>query len=121
MCWTNMSEKEMIKTWAAEKFSEEMQQEYLPQPDIRKESYWTEYDNGENITEYSFETVPELKKMLEREWTEEVFLNDLILPLAVAAFKERKIILQKENQIESRQDTGKAADEFSIPEFVYVF
>ena len=117
MRWTDMNEKEMIKAWAEEEFSESLTREYLPMPDKEKESYWCEYNKEGDILEYAFDTVPELKSMMEQELKEEYY-KDLILPMAVAALKEKKII-----EIENQEDTLplQKEDGFSIPDFVYRF
>ncbi|MCI8378539.1 MAG: hypothetical protein HFH72_08460 [Lachnospiraceae bacterium] len=120
MRWTDMSEKEIIKAWAAEEYTEGIREEYLPQPDACRGSYWTDFDNGGNIVEYDFGTVPEFKGMLEKEF-QEGFFKELILPLAVAAFKEREIIQLDAGRPDNEQDVKKNTDGFSIPEFVYVF
>ena len=70
MRWTDMGEKEMIKAWAAEEYAEGVKEGYLPQPDASKESYWTDFDNGGNIAEYDFSSVPELLALLKLELTE---------------------------------------------------
>lgn len=120
MRWTDMDEKEMIKTWAQEKHSEDLMQEYFSKPEAEKESYWCMYDKGNEIVEYGFDTVPELKRILETELKEE-FYKDLILPLVVATFKEEKIMRSNTEKLKYGQDTHKDMDDFSIPEFVYVF
>ncbi len=119
MRWTNMEEKEMIKAWAGEECSEDLIKEYLPVPEHGK-SYWCMHEEERDIVEYGFETVPELKGILEGELKEE-FYRDLILPLAIAAFKEKTIIQLDTENLKYGQDVQKAQDGFSIPEFVYVF
>jgi hypothetical protein len=120
MRWTDMDEKEMIKAWAAEEYSEEIQREYLPQPDVCRESYWADYDNGGNLAEYGFGAVPEFVGMLQKELGAEYY-KDLILPLAVAAFKEKEIILEEAGKAEGGHEAGEKADGLLIPDFVYVF
>lgn len=120
MRWTSMDEKEMIKAWAAEECSGDLMEEYLPLPEQGKESYWCVHGQEGDISEHGFGTIPEFKGILEKELKEE-FYRDLILPLAVAAFKEKEIIKPDEEKLESGQDIKKDADGFSIPDFVYVF
>ena len=117
MRWTNMDEKEMIKAWAGEECSGNLQKEYLPMPDSGQESYWTEYDNNRNIAEYDFSSVPELLVLLKAELKEE-YLKDLIRPLAVAAFKQRA---RESAGGKAVTETGEKAGEITIPEFVYIF
>ena len=120
MRWTNMSEKEMIKAWAVEEFSERLQEEYLPQPNLGKKSYWTSFHNSGNLTEYDFGTIPELKAMLEQELGDEIY-KDLVLPLAIAAMKEKKIIQIEDEDKEEKLVIQKEGDELLIPDFVYNF
>ncbi len=117
MRWTDMGEKEMIKAWAAEEYAEGVKEGYLPQPDASKESYWTDFDNGGNIAEYDFSSVPELLALLKLELTEEN-MEDLLRPLAVAAFKMRA---RESAEGKAVTETGESAGEITIPEFVYIF
>lgn len=120
MRWTNMDEKEMIKTWAKEEYLEDLMKECLPVPEQEKESYWCIHEGESDIEEYGFETVPELKEILQEQLKEE-FYRDLLLPLVVAVFKEKKIIQLDEGNAEKGKDKEGDADGFSIPEFLYVF
>ena len=117
MRWINMDEKEMIKAWAGEEYLEELQESYLPQPDKEGKSYWAEYDNEKNIVEYDFSSVPELMALLKSELTEP-YMEDLIRPLAVAAFKQR---VRESEDGKVLTETGEMTGEITIPEFVYVF
>lgn len=120
MHWINLNEKEMIKTWAREECSEEVLiSEYLPMPDANQKSYWCKYGTGEEIKDYCFDTLPELRTLLERELKEEFYI-DLYLPLSVAAFKEKEII-KKEKDFKDSKISYSKNDEFFIPDFVYKF
>ncbi len=118
MRWTSREEKGMIKEWAeAEKTAERMGQ-YLPQPDAGTESYWERHDETGAIMEYSFESISDLKEILEKELPEE-FYKELLLPLAVATFKGEPsghMTVTDKGETDSKQGDG-----FEIPEFVYVF
>lgn len=118
MCWTNMDEKEIIKAWAEKECTREIITKYLSMPENEKESYWYVNDEEEDIAEYAFETVPELRKILEKKLKEE-FYKDLVLPCAVAVFKEGEIA--NAEKLDNEEDIQKDIGEFSIPEFVYVF
>ena len=120
MRWTNMSEKEMIKAWAEEECSEDIIKKYLSMPESGEESYWNEYDKDSDILEYDFDTVMDLKKMLESEIKED-FYKDLILPLVVATLKEKKVIQVEAKSQEDSQSLQKEEEEFLIPDFVYMF
>lgn len=117
MRWTNMDEKEMVKAWAEEEYTENLQNMYLSQPDLEKESYWLEHNNSENIQEYDFSTVSELLAWLKLKLPEES-MEDLLKPLAVAAFKQRTSMFESEMLSKKSEDT---TDKITIPEFVYNF
>ena len=123
MNWTDMNEIEMIKMWALENFSPNLKKCYLPQPDASKNSYWTVCDDGNDIDMYDFSSIPELRQIFENKFNEEIF-KELIIPLTVAAFKGKAKAAYK-NQIEeavaNKESDKNNANEFEIPEFVYVF
>ena len=100
-------EKKMIKDWAVK--SESRIEGY----DKDRTSYWFECDEGNDIDEYDFSTVPELKKALGENVKG---CEDVILPLCVAAFKKKE-----EFRVETEVKVDKNSGDFSIPEFIYVF
>lgn len=120
MCWTNMNEKEIIVEWAKKESSKELASKYLSMPEFKIRSYWCKYGNGNEIIDYDFETVSDLKELLEQE-LEEDFYKDLYLPLAVAAFKERRIVQTDIDICEDNSTSKIGIEEFSIPDFVYIF
>ena len=120
MHWTNKSEKENIKRWAGEYFTDKMKKQYLPMPDSVKESYWCKYDGNRDIVDYNFETISEIEKILQEELKED-FYEDLILHIAVAAFKEKEIIQIDENINKNNQTLDSDINNFTIPEFIYTF
>lgn len=120
MPWDDMHEKIVLNAWA-EKFGRaELTGQYFSVPNTEKETYWCEYSQMNDISEYGFKTVPELEEMLGQALTEE-FYKELLLPLAVAAFKEKKIIQIEKGIVEDCEVRQMGADEFTIPEFVYQF
>lgn len=118
MRWINMDEKEIIKVWAEEECTGEIITKYFSMPENNKESYWYVNDEEEDIAEYAFDTVPELKEILEKKLKED-FYKDLILPCAVAIFKEKEI--SDVGKLKNEGAIQKDVEEFLIPEFVYVF
>ena len=98
-------EKGMIKEWVVRSNSR------IEGKD--RDSFWDKYEIGEDIIEYDFHTVPELKKLFGENL---VGCEDVILPLSVASFKKKEDGLIRS---ESKEDSGK--DDFEIPEFIYVF
>ena len=84
--------------------------------DVDKESYWNSYEANEDIIEYDFQTIPELKKILEKSL---VGSEDVVLLLSVATFKEKH-----QGSVEADNNTevsNNDSDGFSIPEFIYIF
>ena len=99
-------EKGMIKEWAVKNESRIKEQD--------KDSFWDTYDSVGDIVEYEFKTVTELKKMFGETL---VGCDDVILPLAVAAFKKKE--WSSPNSEINNDKTG--SGDFTIPEFIYVF
>lgn len=115
MRWTDMSERDMIKEWAKEECRQEFEKAVFSQPENGIETYWTQYDTDSDIEEFDFETLPQLKAILEEKLSDP-FYKDLILPLAVSAFKEKKVIDNAVGNVE-----GEKENKLEIPEFVYAF
>lgn len=103
-------EKGMIEEWALKADS------CIEGYDVEKESYWSLYETNEDIIEYDFQTIPELKKIFENSL---VGSEDVVLPLSVATFKEKH-----QGSVEADNHTkenNNDSDGFSIPEFIYIF
>ncbi len=100
-------ERSLIKEWAVKNESR------IEGYDVDKESFWSECDSSGDITEYDFQNVPELKKMFEESLAG---CEDVVLPLTVAAFK-----MKDRAEVETNSSRISNKDEFSIPEFIYVF
>lgn len=103
-------EKGMIKEWAVTAITG------IEGYDVDIESYWNTYEADADIIEYDFQTISELKKMLEMSL---VGCEDVILPLSVATFKEKH-----QGEVKSGTDmkgNKDSSDGFSIPEFIYIF
>ncbi len=100
-------ERSLIKEWAVKSESR------IEGFGVDKESFWSECDSSGDITEYDFQFVPELKKMFGEML---IGCDDVVLPLTVATFKMKE---QAEEETNSSRSDKK--DEFSIPEFIYVF
>ena len=99
-------EKELIKEWAVSKSSRIKLYD--------RDSFWEKCDSVGDISEYDFQTVPELKKMFGETL---VGCEDVVLPLTVAAFKKKEW-----SSSESKGEVKRTEDgDFSIPEFIYVF
>ncbi|XME03796.1 hypothetical protein QYZ88_006360 [Lachnospiraceae bacterium C1.1] len=100
-------EKGLIKEWAANSESR------IEMHGIKSECFWSKCDSSGDITEHDFHTVPELKNIFKEVL---VGCEDVILPLTVATLKkkEQELVLKgSKERIE--------LDDFSIPEYIYVF
>lgn len=109
MSWTD--EKDAIKEWAANIASQEITEEVFTAKDVNADSYWTSCEEGNDIEEYAFETLPELKKLLQQSLTEP-YMESIILPIAITTLKNKS-----RNNISGENDSGSS----DIPDFVYVF
>lgn len=109
MPWTD--EKDAIKEWAANIDSEEIKEKIFSKKDENADSYWTSCGEGNDIEEYAFETLPELKKLLEQSLAES-YMDKLILPIAVTTLKNKS---RDKFLVENEKDNS------GIPDFVYVF
>lgn len=89
----------------------------FPEIDKKSESYFDDYDrdNMQPIEEFSFNTIPELKLLLERN---KLVVSDEQIDIlcAITAFKNRpnKGDMMKQRSVEN----GKTND---LPEFIYNF
>lgn len=119
MHWTSKDEKGMIKEWAQECGTEEISNQILPFPVKEEESYWCLCDKGRDIIEYGFNTALELKNELREELKEDYY-EELIVPLAAAAFKEK---MAADDKISSNNNAivHSGDENLTIPEFVYAF
>lgn len=78
-----------------------------------KDSYYVLQDKHEYLTEYGFETVPQLKKLLDRLWEKEPYMQDIERTVLAAAIKNKP----KQEAYESAE---RDADGY-MPEFIYNF
>lgn len=100
-------ERSLIKEWAVKSDSR------IEGFDVDKESFWSECESSGDVIEYDFQNVPELKKVFGETL---IGCEDVMLPLTVATFKMKDRAEGETNSFGSRDK-----DEFSIPEFIYVF
>lgn len=109
MPWTD--EKDVIKEWAANTVSQEITEDVFTAKDVNTDSYWTSCGEGNDIEEYAFETLPELKKLLQQSLTEP-YMDSIILPIAITTLKNKS----RDNFLAENEK-----DNSGIPDFVYVF
>lgn len=109
MPWTE--EKEAIKEWAVSIASKEITEEIFPAKDEDLDSYWEICEEGNDIEEYEFDAIPELRKMLEQSLTE-AYMDSIIHPIAITTLKNKS---RGNILAENDKDNG------DLPDFVYVF
>ena len=78
-----------------------------------KDSYYVLQDKHEYLMEYGFETVPQLKEMLDRLWENEQYMQDIEKTVLAASIKNKP-------KQEERENTKRDADGY-MPEFIYNF
>jgi hypothetical protein len=105
MSWIEDKDKRKIHEWV-----KNYKKSYsFPRIDSEKYSYFTRFDNNNNIVELDFQSLPQLQTALESMWKGST-LEEIVVPCAVAAFKRQPT---KENITKG--------DELRIPDFVYAF
>jgi len=86
------------------------------------ESYYSKFDNDNNIFEYSFDSVDDLKTIMRTHMHN--YSEKYIHELSVMAFKERFTLDNSKNvSDEVEKDSvyeNEKKKEFNIPDFVYV-
>ncbi len=122
MHWTSKNEQDIIKEWAAKEHTEIFAETYLSSPKKHEATYWEIHNEQGEISEHQFDTMMELQQILRDKFADEN-MKDLILPLAVAAFKEKYKVDEATQNISSEEGQLKQENsaDFSIPEFRYVF
>lgn len=106
------TEKQKIYEWASR--NEEVKY-CFSKPDSEQESYYTPYRGAESyLLNYDFETLPELRKLIETYSEKDIQLQDIQKVLLVAAMKG-KVQVEDEKTI----DTIKKQKE--LKEYIYVF
>lgn len=79
----------------------------------KRDSYYVLQDKHEYLMEYSFETVPQLKEMLDRLWENEQYMQDIEKTVLAAAIKNKP---KREEQNNIKKD-----EDGYMPEFIYNF
>lgn len=122
MHWTSKNEQDIIKEWAAKEHTEIFAETYLSSPKKDETTYWEIHNEQGEISEHQFDTMMELQQILKDKFVDEN-MEDLILPLAVAAFKEKYKVDEATKNISGEEGQLKQENsaDFSIPEFRYVF
>ena len=109
MPWTD--EKDTIKEWAANIASKEITEEIFSAKDVNADSYWTSCEDGNDIKDYAFETLPELEKLLKQSLTES-YMDSIIIPIAITTLKHKS----RDNSILEKDSSNSG-----VSDIVYVF
>lgn len=79
----------------------------------KKDSYFVQQKKHEYLMEYRFETLPQLKEILDRLWEKEPYMQDIEKTVLAATIKNKP-------KQEVRESTEREAEGY-MPEFIYNF
>ena len=115
----NRKEQEMFYHWALTHHDELTEERYFPKINPERSSY---YEEPQEIYpychEYSYETVDELKKQLEKMWGNDKTIEQILTAVVVSAFKN-----EPENYREdcSKSKAQENATQNELTTFIYNF
>ncbi|ETP71000.1 hypothetical protein UYO_3059 [Lachnospiraceae bacterium JC7] len=104
--------KKQILEW-----QKEQQNRILNDRESECSSFYSKFDNGNNIIAYSIDSVRDLTEMLSEYLPD--YSKEFISKLSLMAYKERLIFNTKTISEEDEGDSVHKED-FKIPDFVYV-
>ncbi len=111
----NAREKELLKKWA-----ESNHKNTGFSHDQNTASCFVKRGTGEKyIWEYGFESVSELRDLLEEQWEKDDNMEEILTPVLVAAIKNKprtEIVGQEENAGQKKSD-----DMEKLPVYIYNF
>ena len=115
MPWTDefFREENMIMMWAQKHCNPDT---LMAHRNGNQDTYFLPMEDGQDIMDFGFVNVPELKQALERWWQDDESMQEMILPCAVAAFKARE--KAKSDIATEKNDEAK---NITLPDFVYEF
>lgn len=106
------TEKQKIFEWASK--NDEIRY-CFSKPNLEQESYYTPYRSAESyLLNYNFETLPELRELIETHSEMDVQLLDIQKVLLVAAMKGKV-------QIEEEKTIDVIERQKALKEYIYVF
>ncbi len=109
-------EKEKIYDWAGGTDNIEHSEKFT-KIDNSMESYFIPRDVSEYLVGYNFETMPELKRALEKLWQNKPYMQNIIQVVLVSAMKNKPVKINEEKeQIKAPLD-----HEEKLPVFIYNF
>lgn len=109
----NQKEKQILYEWGKEN---DQKYSFL-RADKRKDSYFIKRQDNSYIREYAFETLPQLKEMLNSLWCNDETIESIKMAVAVAAMKNKPIKSFVRTDNEDRK--SKLDDE--LPVYIYNF
>lgn len=108
----NQKEKQILYDWG----KENRQKYSFLQADKKKDSYFIKRQDNSYIKEYTFETLPQLKEMLNSLWYDDETMELIKMAVVVAAMKNKPI----NNLVKSdKEEKDKLDDE--LPAYIYNF
>ena len=110
-------ERERIFNWAKENYSDA--NNILTKKVSACESYFVPFNQEDNVVEYDFSTLPQLKENLLKMWSNDDAMEKVALICSVAAFKSKPA--DKVIKADSKIVKDSASEDFYIPDFVYAF
>ena len=113
----SLTEQERIVSWASEHSGNSNL--LSDRHESSCESYFTSFIIEKDVYEYNFQTIPELKGLLQEMWKGDETMESIVLTCSVSAFKERSRKEEREEEI--RTNSGSQSATIEIPDFVYVF
>lgn len=112
----NIREKDILKNWH-DNISDTDNVYVFPQADD-SESYFIKREEADYLTEYNFETLPQLKEILSGKWKDEPYMLEILKPVLVAAMKNKPSEEQSSDNDRQKNDPDSTD---KIPEFIYNF
>ena len=110
----SQTEQGRIFQWAEKNCTEDFLLQNQKNSD--KKSYFDDFDDTENFSEYQFANLPALQMQLYEMWRGESALEEISLTAAIAAFKARSS--RKTKKITGVETVPKEID---VPDFIYAF
>ena len=91
------NEKDRLYKWAVLNSKRNNEGNCFTKIDKNQESYYEKYEDREYLTEYKFQTVPELREELQKLWPNEECMKQIETVVIVAAMKNCKKIYENNN------------------------
>lgn len=83
----SQNEKDRLYKWAVLNGKQNNEGNCFTKIDKNQESYYEKYEDREYLTEYTFQTVPELRKELQKLWQNDECMKQIETVVIVAAMK----------------------------------